>query len=141
MPLHIHNAEIRQDSRIILFQESNPEDQHSRRMLGTLSWVYKPSNILMVVRGSNPCWSYRLQNLRPTKTIGVEMHIPQLLHMMRHPTKSEVSMAVPARMPPMPQPRLPSRTPPNQPPKILMRKPHQTLLIMSKLTNRQAKYG
>ena len=39
------------------------------------------------------------------------------------------------------QPRLPPRTPSSQPSKTLMRKPHQTLLTMSKLTNRKAKYG
>ena len=44
-PLHIHNAEICQDSRIILIQGSKPEDKHTRRTLGTLSWVYKPSDI------------------------------------------------------------------------------------------------
>ena len=48
---------------------------------------------------------------------------------------------VPARIPLMPQLRFPSRTPPSQPSKTPMRKPHQTLWIMSKLTNRQEKYG
>ena len=48
---------------------------------------------------------------------------------------------VPARIPQMPQPRFPPRTPPSQPSKTPMRKPHQTLQIMSKLTNRQEKYG
>ena len=41
---HIHNAAIRQDSKTSLFQGSKPEDQHTRKTLGTPSWVYKPSN-------------------------------------------------------------------------------------------------
>ena len=75
-PLHIHNAEIRQDSETILFQGAKPEDQHTRKILGTLSWVYKPSDILMVIGSSNPCWLYRLQNLCPTKIGSIEMDIP-----------------------------------------------------------------
>ena len=75
-PLHIHNAEICQDRETILFQGAKPEDQHTRKILGTLSWVYKPSHILMVIGSSNPCWLYRLQNLCPTKTGGIEMDIP-----------------------------------------------------------------
>ena len=52
MPPHIHNAEIHQDSKTILFQGSKQEAQH------------------------NPCWSYRSQDLRPTKIVGIKMHIP-----------------------------------------------------------------
>ena len=44
MPPHIHKAEIHQDSRTILFQGSKLENQHTRKTLGTLSWVYKPSD-------------------------------------------------------------------------------------------------
>ena len=69
MPPHIYNAEVRQDSKTILFQGSKPEDQHTRKILGTLSWVYKPSNNPIVIGAGNPCWSYQSQDLRPTKTI------------------------------------------------------------------------
>ena len=74
---HIHNAEIRQDSKTILFRGSKLENQHTRKTRGTLSWVYKPSNNPIVIGGGNPCWLYRSQDLRPTKTVqNVEMHIP-----------------------------------------------------------------
>ena len=74
---HIHNAAIRQDSKTSLFQGSKQEDQHTRKTLGMLSWVYKPSDNPIVFGAGNPCWSYRSQDLRPTKTIkGIEMHIP-----------------------------------------------------------------
>ena len=66
---YIHNAEIRQDKRIILYEGSKLENQHTRKTLGTLSWVYKPSNYPMVIGGDNPCWSYRSQDLCPTKTV------------------------------------------------------------------------
>ena len=36
--------------------------------LGTLSWVYKPSDYLMVIGPGSPCWSYQSQDLRPAKT-------------------------------------------------------------------------
>ena len=67
---------IRQDSKASLFQGSKQEDQHTRKTFGTLSWVYKPSNKPIVFGASNPCWSYRLQDLHPTKTMDVKMHIP-----------------------------------------------------------------
>ena len=44
MPPHIHNTEITQDSTIILSEGSKLENQHTRMTLGTLSWVYKPSD-------------------------------------------------------------------------------------------------
>ena len=44
MPPHIHNREIAQDNRIILSKGSKLENQHTRMTLGTLSWVYKPSD-------------------------------------------------------------------------------------------------
>ena len=44
MPPHSHNTEIAQDNRIILSKESKLEKQHTRMTLGTLSWVYKPSD-------------------------------------------------------------------------------------------------
>ena len=46
---HICNTKITQDSRIILAKGSKLENQHTRRTLGTLSWVYKPSDYLMVI--------------------------------------------------------------------------------------------
>ena len=49
MPPHIHNTEIAQDNRIILFKGSKLENQHTRMTLGTLSWVYKPSDYRMVI--------------------------------------------------------------------------------------------
>ena len=75
-PPHIHNAAIHWDSRTNLFQGSKQEDQHTRKTLGTLSRVYKPGDNPIVLGASNPCWSYQSQDLRPTKTMGVEMHIP-----------------------------------------------------------------
>ena len=49
MPPHIHNTEIAQDNRIILSKESKLENQHTRMTLGTLSWVYKPSDHNIVI--------------------------------------------------------------------------------------------
>ena len=66
---YIHKAEICQDKRIILYEGSKLENQHTRKTLGTLSWVYKPSDYPMVIRGSNPSWSYWSQDLRPAKTV------------------------------------------------------------------------
>ena len=37
--------------------------------LGTLSWVYKPSDYVMVIGSGSPCWSYQLQDLWPAKTV------------------------------------------------------------------------
>ena len=56
----------------ILSQGSKLENQHTRKTLGTLSWVYKPSDNPIVFGAGNPCWSYRLQDLRPTKTVGIK---------------------------------------------------------------------
>ena len=49
MPPHIHNTKIAQDNRIILSKGSKLENQHTRMTLGTLSWVYKPSDYPMVI--------------------------------------------------------------------------------------------
>ena len=43
-PHHLHKAETHQDKRIILYEGSKLENQHTRKILGTLSWVYKPSD-------------------------------------------------------------------------------------------------
>ena len=67
MPPHIRNTKIAQDNRIILSKGSKPENQHTRVTLGTLSWVYKPSNYHMVIGSSSPCWSYQSQDLWPAK--------------------------------------------------------------------------
>ena len=90
MPPQIHNAEIRQDSKTILFKGSKPEDQHTRKMLGTLSWVYKPSNNPIVIGASNPCWLYKSQDLHPTKTVrGIETYIPPPVCMRHHSAQIE----------------------------------------------------
>ena len=90
MPPPIHKAERRQDSKTILFQGLKLENQHTRKTLGTLSWVYMPSDNAIVFGAGNPCWSYELQDLCPTKTVkGIETHIPLLIHMKRHPTRLE----------------------------------------------------
>ena len=47
--LHICNTKIMQDSRIILAKGLKLENQHTRRTLGTSSWVYKPSDYPMVI--------------------------------------------------------------------------------------------
>ena len=57
-----------QDNRIILSKGSKWENQHTRMTLGTLSWVYKPSDYLMVIGHGSPCWSYQSQDLWPAKT-------------------------------------------------------------------------
>ena len=69
MPPHIHHIETAQDNRIILSKGSKLENQHTRMRLGTLSWVYKPSDYLMVIGPGSPCWSYQSQDLRPAKTV------------------------------------------------------------------------
>ena len=77
MPPHIHNVETHQDSKTILLQGSKLEDQHTRKTLGTLSWVYKPNDNPIVIGAGNPCWSYWSQDLHPTKTVRRhQMHIP-----------------------------------------------------------------
>ena len=68
MPPHIHHTETAQDNRIILFKGLKLENQHTRMTLGTLSWVYKPSDYLMVIGPGSPCWLYESQDLWPTKT-------------------------------------------------------------------------
>ena len=74
MPPHIHHIETAQDNRIILSKGSKLENQHTRMTLGTLSWVYKPSDYLMVIGPGSPCWSYQSQDLRPAKTGVVPCH-------------------------------------------------------------------
>ena len=49
MPPHIHNMKIAQDNRIILSKGLKLENQHTRMTLGTLSWVYKPSDHSIVI--------------------------------------------------------------------------------------------
>ena len=49
MPPHIHNTKVAQDKRIILSKGSKLENQHTRMTLGTLSWVYKPSDHSIVI--------------------------------------------------------------------------------------------
>ena len=61
MPPHIHHTEKAQDKRIILSKGLKLENQHTRMTLGTLSWVYKPSDCLIVIGPGSPCWSYQLQ--------------------------------------------------------------------------------
>ena len=68
MPPLIHHTETDQDNRIILSKGSKLENQHTRMTLGTLSWVYKLSDYLMVIGPGSPCWSYKSQDLRPAKT-------------------------------------------------------------------------
>ena len=71
---HIPNTERHQDTKTILSQGSKLEKQHTRKTLRTLSWVYKPSDYPMVIRTGSPCWSYRLQDLCPTKTVKALRH-------------------------------------------------------------------
>ena len=54
----IHRTETAKDNRTILSKGSKLENQHTRMTLGTLSWVYKPSDYLMVIGPGSPCWSY-----------------------------------------------------------------------------------
>ena len=77
---HIHNAVIRRDSSTNLFQGSKQEDQHTRKILGTLSQVYKPGDNPIVFIAGNPCWSYWSQDLCPTKTVGIESSLHQNEH-------------------------------------------------------------
>ena len=46
---HIRSTKITQDSRNILAEGLKLENQHTRRTLGTLSRVYKPSDYPMVI--------------------------------------------------------------------------------------------
>ena len=66
---YIRNTKIVQDNRIILSKGLKLEYQHTRMTLGTLSWVYKPSDYLMVIGPGSPCWSYQSQDLRPAKAV------------------------------------------------------------------------
>ena len=68
MPPHIHNMKIAQDNRTILSKGSKLENRYTRMTLGILSWVYKPSDYLIVIGPGSPCWSYQSQDLRPPKT-------------------------------------------------------------------------
>ena len=47
--------------------------------LGTLSWVYKPGDYLMVIGPDSPCWSYQSQDLRPAKTVAALRHASAML--------------------------------------------------------------
>ena len=56
-------------------------------------------------------------------------------HLLKKPLQHQnppTQNQVPARIPPMPQPRFPPRTPLRPPPKTQMRKPHPTLLTTLK---------
>ena len=55
---------------------SNLENQHTRMTLGTLSWVYKPSDYLMVILPGSPCWSTIRKTYSQLKPRGIETHIP-----------------------------------------------------------------
>ena len=68
MPPLIHHTETDQDNRIILSKGSKLENQHTRMTLGTLRWVYKLSDYLMVIGPDSPCWLYKSQDLWPAKT-------------------------------------------------------------------------
>ena len=76
-PPHIYNTKITQDSRTILATGLKRENQHTRRTLGTLSWVYKPSDYPMVI---GPWLSLVGRTSHKTygqlTLSGVEMHIP-----------------------------------------------------------------
>ena len=52
----------------MLFKGSKLENQHTRKTLGTLSWVYKTSDYLRVIGPGSPCWSYQSEDLHPAKT-------------------------------------------------------------------------
>ena len=64
----IHHTETAQNNRIILSKGLKLENQHTRMTLGTLSWVYKPSDYLIVIGLGSPGWSYQSQDLQPAKT-------------------------------------------------------------------------
>ena len=74
---HIRNTKITQDSRIILATGLKLENQHTRRTLGTLSWVYKPSDYPRVI-GSRALLVGRTsrKTYGQLKPSGVETHIP-----------------------------------------------------------------
>ena len=78
--------------------------------------------------------------IQPSRPKEEQMPLPRKFHQHLNPLPKTQNQ-VPAQIPSMPQPRLPPRTPPSQPSKTLMKTTHQTLLTMSKLTNRQVKYG
>ena len=80
MPPHIHKAELHQNSKTILSQVSKSEKQHTRKTLGTLSWVYKASDNPIVFGAGNPCRLYQSQDLHPTKTMGIEASLRQNEH-------------------------------------------------------------
>ena len=48
-PSHTQHENSSRDNRIILSKGLKLENQHTRMTLGTLSWVYKPSDYLMVI--------------------------------------------------------------------------------------------
>ena len=68
MPPHIHQSEKAQDNRIILSKGSKLENQHTRRTLGTLSWVYKPRDYLMVIGPGFLVGRTSRKDLQPAKT-------------------------------------------------------------------------
>ena len=53
----IHKTGEPQDKRIILYEGSKLEHEHTRKTLATLSWVYKHGDHPIVIRGGSPCWS------------------------------------------------------------------------------------
>ena len=56
-------------ARPFYLRDRNWKINTPERHCGTSSWVYKPSDLPTMIGGGNPCWSYRSQNLHPTKTV------------------------------------------------------------------------
>ena len=63
-----HRKQLRITGSFYL-RDRNWKNQHTRKTLGTLSWVYKTSDYLMVIGPGSPCWSYQSQDLWPAKTV------------------------------------------------------------------------
>ena len=60
----IHKTGEPKDKRIILYEGSKLELQHTRKTLETLSWVYKDDDHPMVIGCGSPCG----HSVAPTKT-------------------------------------------------------------------------
>ena len=54
--LHTLNSSTR-NIRIILYEGPKLELQHTRKTLGTLSWVFKEDNYSIVIGKDSPCGS------------------------------------------------------------------------------------
>ena len=63
----MHLTAAHKNIRFILYQGPKSELQHTRKTLGTLSWVFKEDDYSMVIGYSSPCSGSVSSLLKPTR--------------------------------------------------------------------------